>query len=73
MQYLAELLAAEHQNELLREAEAERRAALVRGARRSAWTLFLGHVAGLLRRLAGSVRRGAAAARRPAGPRPASA
>jgi hypothetical protein len=70
MLYVASLLAAEHQNDLLREAEAERRAALVRGARRSAWSLFLGRVAGLLRRFAGSVRRGSAPAR-PADPRPA--
>lgn len=72
MIFVADLIAADHQNELLREADAERRAALVRGARRSAWSLFLGRVAGLRRRFAGSVRRGPAAPR-PAGPRPAAA
>jgi len=68
--YLADMLAAEHQADLLREAEAERLAALVRGARRSAWTLFLGSLAGLIRRLAGTWRAGTRSAR-PAEPRPA--
>lgn len=72
MLYNSALLAAEHQKDLLREAEAERRAALVRGARRSAWTLFLRRVAGRIRRLAGSWLRGARSTR-PTGPRPANA
>ena len=72
MLYVAYMMAAEHQQDLLREVEAERRARLVRGARRSAWILFLGRVAGLLRRFIGSVRRGSSAAR-PAGPSPAAA
>ena len=57
MHAVAALLVAQHLDDLLREAEAERRAALVDGARRSAWSLFLGRVAGLVRRLAGSLRR----------------
>lgn len=72
MYFTADLFAAEHQKDLLREADAERLAALVRGARRSPWTLFLGRLAGLLRGVAGSMRRGPAATR-PAGPRPAAA
>ena len=72
MLYLADLLAADHQNELLREADAERRAALVRGARRSAWSLILGQLGGFIGRVAGSARGGSAAAR-PGDPRPASA
>ena len=54
MFYTADLLAADHQAELLREADAARRASLVRGARRSAWSLFLSRLAGLLRRVAGA-------------------
>lgn len=70
MLFLAPVMAAEHQNDLLREAEAERRAALVRGVHRSGWSLLLGRVAGVLRRFAGSIRRGPSAVR-PAGQRPA--
>lgn len=70
MHLVAAMLATQHLNDLLREAEAERRIALVRGARRSGWTLFLGRISALLRRLAGSVR-GGAGSTRPAGPRPA--
>lgn len=66
----AALLAAEHLNDLLREAEAERLSALVRGARRSGWSMFLGRVADLVRRLAGAWRRGATSTR-PTGARPA--
>ena len=72
MLFVASIMAAEHLQDLLREAEAERLARLVRGARRSAWSLFLGRVGGLLRRFVGSVRRGSSAAR-PAGPSPAAA
>jgi hypothetical protein len=68
--YLADMHAAEHQADLLREAEAERLAALVRGARRHPWTLFLGRFGGFIRRLAGAWRTGTRSAR-PAGPRPA--
>jgi hypothetical protein len=70
--FLAALLVTEHLNDLLREAEAERQSALVRGARRSAWSAFTDRLAGLLRRLAGSRRRGSVPPR-PAGPNPATA
>jgi len=69
---VATLLVAQHLQDLLREAEDERRRTLVRGARRSAWSAFSGRLAGFLRRLAGSVRRGSNAAR-PAGSRSATA
>jgi hypothetical protein len=68
--YLADMLAAEHQADLLREAEAERLVALVRGARRAPWTLFLAWLAGLIRRSAGLSRAGTRP-ERPAGARPA--
>jgi len=70
VQYLVAMLAAEHLNDLLREAEAERRSALVRGARRSGWSAFTARIAGLLRRLVDLGRRGLGSGR-PAGPRPA--
>lgn len=72
MHYLAALLVTEHLNDLLREAEAERRSALVRGARRFAWSAFIERPAGLLRRLVGSGRRGSVPPR-PVGPSPATA
>ena len=72
MHAVATLLVAQHLQDLLREAEEERRRALVRGTRRSAWSAFSGRLAGPLRRLTGSVRRGPNAAR-PAGSRPATA
>jgi hypothetical protein len=69
---VATLLVAQHLQDLLREAEDERRRTLVRGAGHSTWSAFSGRLAGLLRRLIGSVRRGSKAARR-AGSRPATA
>jgi hypothetical protein len=69
---VAALLVTQHLQDLLREAEDERRRTLVRGARRSAWVSFSGRLAGLLHRLTGSGRRGSNAAR-PAGSRPATA
>ena len=72
MHAVALLLVADHMNDLLREAEAERRGALVRSARRPARRPFLGRLAGLLRRLTGSGRRGSPAVR-PSGSRPATA
>jgi hypothetical protein len=70
---VATLLVAEHLQDLLREAERERQHALIRGARRSAWSATSsGRLAGLLRRLTGSGRRGSNAAR-PNGARPATA
>lgn len=72
MHVAAAILVAEHLNDLLREAEAERHSALIRGARRSGWTLFLGRLADRLRRLAGSWRRGPGATPS-TGPRPATA
>ena len=72
MHAFATLLVAQHLQDLLREAEDERRLALVRGTRRSAWSAFSERLAGLLRRLAGVGRRGSTAAR-PSGPRPATA
>lgn len=72
MHAVATLLVAQHLQDLLREAENERRRAVTRGARRSAWSAFLGRLAGLLRRLIGSGRRGSPAAR-PSGSRPVTA
>jgi len=69
---VATLLVAEHLNDLLREAEAQRRSALVRSAGRPARRPSFGRVAGLLRRLTGSGRSGSPAAR-PSGSRPATA
>ncbi|MEO7664247.1 MAG: hypothetical protein ABIV26_03910 [Candidatus Limnocylindrales bacterium] len=40
MHVVAAMLAQQHLDDLLREAEAERRSRLVRGARRSAWSTF---------------------------------
>jgi hypothetical protein len=69
---LATLLVAQHLQDLLREAEDERRRTLVRGAGHSAWSTFSGRLTGFLRRLAGPVRHGSNAAR-PAGSRSATA
>lgn len=71
MHAFATLLVAQHLQDLLREAEAERRRTLVRGARRSAWSAFSGRLAGLLRRLARQGR--GSSATRPSDPRPATA
>ena len=51
------MLVAEHLGDLLREAENDRRANLVRGARRSAWDAFSDRLAGLRRRSEGDTRR----------------
>jgi len=51
--YLAAAMAAQHLTDLLREAELERRASLVRGARRSPWSAFSGRLAAVLHRPAG--------------------
>ena len=51
MQAYAALLVTQHINDLLREADIERRNALVRGARRSAWSAFSIRVRHLVRRL----------------------
>lgn len=75
VQYLTAMLAFEHLNDLLREAEAERRSALVRGARRSSWSLAVDRVGGLVRWLVDLGRRVVSGRRsvgqRPTGPRPA--
>jgi hypothetical protein len=47
---VAAMLAAQHLNDLLREAEAERRSALARGDRRSVWSALVGRLGGLRRR-----------------------
>ena len=70
MNAIAAMLVTQHLNDLLREAEEERRNALVRGARRSGWSAALGRIAGLPRRVAGAGRRSAP---RPAGANSASA
>ena len=72
MHAVATLLVTQHLQDLLREAEDERRRTLVRGAGQSGWSTLSGRLAGLLRRLTGSVRRGSNAAR-PADSRPATA
>ena len=71
MHVVAAMLAAQHLNDLLREAETERRNALVRGARRSAWSAFRVRVRHLVRRAG---RRGThSGSGRPDSMRPASA
>jgi len=54
---LAAMLVADHLNDLLREANDERRSALVNGARRSPWSAFAGRLAGLVGRPARATRR----------------
>ena len=71
MHFVTAALAAQHLDDLLREAEAERRSRLVRGARRSAWSAFSGRLTGLLRRVTGLGRRSSAI--RPTDPRSATA
>ena len=72
MHQSAVILATEHLNDLLREANAERQAALVRGVRRSPWSAFSGRLAGFVRRSFGSADRGTSVTR-PAGTHPAAA
>lgn len=72
MHAVAVLLVAEHMNDLLREAAAERRRSLVRSSRRPGRSAFFGGLAGLLRRLTGGSR-GRSTAGRSTDPRPATA
>ena len=72
MHQSAVILATEHLNDLLREANAERQAALVRGVRRSLWSAFSGRLAGFVRRPFGSTARDTSVTR-PAGTHPAAA
>jgi hypothetical protein len=58
---VAAMLAAQHLNDLIREADAERRSALARGPRRSGRGTFLGRLGGRL----GGLRRRPGAERRP--------
>jgi len=69
--FMTSALAAQHLDDLLREAEAERQNRLARGASRSGWSAFRGRMANLLRRGTGPGRRSSAT--RPTGPRTASA
>ena len=57
MHAVAAMLAAQHLNDLIREADAERQSALARGPRPSGWSTFLGRLGGLLRRVTGAGRR----------------
>jgi hypothetical protein len=70
--YVTAILVAEHLQDLLREAEEERRRAIIRGSTRSPSASFSGRVAGLLHRLPRLGRRDSNATR-PAGSRPAAA
>ena len=72
MHQSAAILATEHLNDLLREADAERQANLVRGARRSPWSAFSGRLAGFVRRPFGATARDTSVPR-PAGTHPATA
>jgi len=66
------MLVAQHLQDLLREAEEDRRRAIIRSATRSPSATITGRLAGLLRRLPRLGRRGSDAAR-PSDPRPATA
>ncbi|MCI0583040.1 MAG: hypothetical protein L0227_09150 [Chloroflexi bacterium] len=70
--FATSILVTQHLQDLLREAEEDRRRTLVRGATRSRSTSLTGRLAGLLHRLPRPGRRGSNAAR-PAGRRPAAA
>jgi hypothetical protein len=70
--YVTAILVAEHLQDLLREAEEERRRAIIRGATRSPSASFSGRVAGLLHRHPRLGRRDSIATR-PPGSRPAAA
>lgn len=72
MHVTAAVIVAQHIEDLRREAEAERRIALVRGARRSERSPFFGRLTGLLGRLTGSGRRTSSPAS-PSGAQPATA
>ncbi|TAJ99724.1 MAG: hypothetical protein EPO36_11760 [Chloroflexota bacterium] len=72
MHPVAAYIATLHLQDLLREAEEDRRRAIIRGATRSHAVTITGRLAGLLHRLPRIGRRGSTAAR-PSGQRPATA
>ena len=72
MNFATSVLVTQHLQDLLREAEEDRRRAIIRGATRPSFSSSSGRLAGLLRRLPRFGRRRSSAAR-PAGQRPAAA
>jgi hypothetical protein len=56
MDYITALLVEQHHDDLLREAEEGRRAALVRGVRQAPWSAFSARLGHLVRGTAGSTR-----------------
>ena len=59
---LAAILITDHHGDLIREAEEDRRANLVRGARRSPWMAFMAKLAAIRGDSAGTPRQGRPAA-----------